>query len=490
MLRRLALFAVLLVAACGGDEGGDSTVPAEPWGSLRRDSSNSGLSSGRLENNQGIVTLLNGEVGGVTLSTPILASNGRIYLGTANGLVALDNTGAEQWRFDRCELSTTDGPCPSDTCVEVGPINSTPTVTANQDIVFGSDGVGNEGGFIFGVHDDGDSFTCGWAVRPSDVSPNFRVRSSPVALIDQIDRSLISAFVGTSDGRLEALNGDGTTKWRFPDGELTLGDLTSSPAFSINVLYLTDPAGVLYAVDLAGRQLWRVALGAIDGDLTLLPSPGAGESVYAFGVENSVFAINRDGTQKWRFPLPVPIAGSLAFATVGLTEPDGIVSFDTGVFVVDELGTLYILRDETGGLLELFRCSLSGEDCIPDTCEPDEGVCIPDELRCSLSDEPCTPQDCPTDQGTCVATDAVFPIGPDPVPVQTSPAISSEAFAVVGSADGRVCARSFQGLVPEDPAWEDGCVAIGDDLPTRSSPAIGSDGVIYITTDSGLYEIR
>ena len=74
--------------------------------------------------------------------------------------------------------------------------------------------------------------------------------------------------------------------------------------------------------------------------------------------------------------------------------------------------------------------------------------------------------------------------------MQTSPAISSEAFAVVGSADGRVCARSFQGLVPEDPAWEDGCVAIGDDLPTRSSPAIGSDGVIYITTDSGLYEIR
>ena len=100
MSRWLALCAVLLIAACGGEESGNSGVPAEPWGSLRRDSANSGLSSALLENNQGIVTLLNGDVGGVTLSTPIIASNGRIYLGTENGLVALDNTGAEVWRFE------------------------------------------------------------------------------------------------------------------------------------------------------------------------------------------------------------------------------------------------------------------------------------------------------------------------------------------------------------------------------------------------------
>jgi hypothetical protein len=37
---------------------------------------------------------------------------------------------------------------------------------------------------------------------------------------------------------------------------------------------------------------------------------------------------------------------------------------------------------------------------------------------------------------------------------------------------------------------QNGCIELGDGLQTLSSPSIGKNGVIYVTTQKGLYAIR
>ena len=84
------------------------------------------------------------------------------------------------------------------------------------------------------------------------------------------------------------------------------------------------------------------------------------------------------------------------------------------------------------------------------------------------------------------------------VPVQTSPVVSGDLFIVIGTADGQVCARAQDDTVPNDEAannpWLDGfgCVDLDpeDDSPTLSSPIIGTNGRIYVTTAAGLYVIE
>jgi hypothetical protein len=82
-----------------------------------------------------------------------------------------------------------------------------------------------------------------------------------------------------------------------------------------------------------------------------------------------------------------------------------------------------------------------------------------------------------------------------PVTVEASPALSADLFVVVGTTDGRVCARNLDNTVPGDDddqanPWLSGCIALGDGQPVRSSPAIGPGGAIHVTTDSGLYIIK
>jgi hypothetical protein len=140
----------------------------------------------------------------------------------------------------------------------------------------------------------------------------------------------------------------------------------------------------------------------------------------------------------------------------------------------------------------LGRCSNNrNQVCIyPDACPTAE--CNPDTNRCTAEDVPCTP--CPPD-GTCEPLDGFFVAG-EPVEIETSPILSSDPFVVIGTPDGRVCARGLDGtvpgqvLTPPTEAWADGCIELPNDNPTRSTPIISAGGQIYVTTDDGLYAIQ
>ncbi len=464
MLHRWLLSALLLASGCSsGGGGGGELIPLTPWSSLRHDNSNSGLGIGTIEDNKAQVrfSVALGSVADHPIS-PALGDGGLVYVGTSDGLLSLTDTGSERWRFRYCNIADGAIPCTtaSDTCIPVGPIVTSPVVTANDDLVIVA-----ASGFVFAIHDDNNSaFTCLWASHPSRV-PSAPTRSSPQVLIDPSDLNLLSVFVGTDDGQLVALNGDGSTKWRFPNSPGLMDALTSTVAISTGAMVLlTAPDSFLYALDLTGRQLWRRAVDAALGGDNLLTSPAVALTTYTVGTGGMVSANNPDGSVKWRYQAQHPILGSPAFVSQSIDELDGDRTIEPVVYVVDQTGLLYGLRDSSGLELVEKLCSGTGDD-----------------ISCTF------PEDCPSGQ-TCDAPPVPLPLTTGTVPVESSPAIAGDLFAVVGSADGRLCARALDGTVPDDPAWQSGCINVGNGNPL-SSPVIDRDGNIYVTSNGVLYAI-
>jgi outer membrane protein assembly factor BamB len=512
MLRPGALCVLLVLVACsdGGGSSGGTSIPALDWAGFRRDGANSGVGRGSVGSNSGTVELLTADLGGVTSSTPVIGRDRRMYIGTGDGLLALDDDGNTRWRFDVCALPA-DGDCSAGTCVEVGSISSSAAVTPDDDIVVASDGTGGIPGHIFRIHDDGDSFTCVWRFRPLAADPDFGVHSSPLAVIDGTDLSLLSAFVGTNEGRLRALGGDGSPTWQFPARAPLPGDLSSTPATgAFGGLFVQSPDGFLYALDFAGRSLWRFETGRVESSSAFLPSPAVASAVYAVGSGPSVVAVNPDGTLKWRVRTLAPVPGSPSVAgdvtrelkcsdsnlncrsdadcptetcSEGRCTQSGkdcdsdedcptetcraVDVFDTAIRVVDGDGTLYGIRD-TGGTLAVFRrCSGSNSD---NDCDDDD--------------------DCDAGQ-VCEERTALLPMwSGGPIAVSASPIVSADLFNIVASEDGLVCARRLDGTVPDAEVWQTGCVSIGGGARILSSPILDQNGRIYVSTDLGLYVIR
>ena len=132
-------------------------------------------------------------------SSPGIATDGTIYVGSDNGLLyALNPDGTEKWMF------TTDKP-----------ISSSPLIDANGTIY-----VGSHDGNLYALNPDG---TEKW-IFTTDASISSSV------LIDAKG----TIYVGSQDGELYAINPDGTEKWSFATGE---------PIYSSPVL---DADGTIY----------------------------------------------------------------------------------------------------------------------------------------------------------------------------------------------------------------------------------------------------
>ena len=560
MRSRLALGLAVVLAACsGGGSSSTSSVPSLPWGTFRHDNSNS-AAAGAINSNLGRVTPLSNlcptpptpnpqRPCGATLSTPTIDKNGNLLIGTANGVISLDPNGTVRWTFDECVLSGGPAPTPSPIPVPVGSVSSSPAVTAGGTIVFGSDATDTRPGYLFAVEERGTTVECNWVLQPS-AGPASGIKSSAALQIDALDLSLSSVFVGGNDGRLLAVNSDGTVRWSVLS-DATTSAITSTPAVDINSnIYITSADGFLSAVEFGGRLLWRFPVG-VSPAAPLLPSPAVSTTVYAIGSAASLFAVNPNGTQKWQFTPPNPTSGSPAYLSETFNQGASNV-VDTIVYVVDTQGTAYGLRDLNGTILQLQRCSNNPnnptQDCRTDSCPPPL-ACSANTDRCEVPaptsgqrqpgdsqgttvlptptpGEACSRDTCVLDNhGTCTVYDGTMLIPDAPVGISTSPVLSGDLFVVVGTSDGRVCARTLDppyGVVPgynlEPPTatWGDGhcnlttsqaclkdtdcptdescvpggCIELGDGLPTLSSPIIGENGTIYVTTANGLYVIK
>ncbi|MFC2142885.1 PQQ-binding-like beta-propeller repeat protein [Candidatus Aenigmatarchaeota archaeon] len=125
-------------------------------------------------------------------------------------------------------------------------------------------------------------------------------------------------YVGTQNSDMYAVNPDGTEKWVFDAGEPVESEaypgnfhgIISTPAIdSSGVIYFTSLANYLFAVNPDGTEKWKFPVKrsdsiwcspTIDDDGTIY----IGSYIYEKGSSDEVgylFAVNPDGTEKWKF---------------------------------------------------------------------------------------------------------------------------------------------------------------------------------------------
>lgn len=519
MHQRLVLCLSILLAACssGGSSTPVPTVPALPWESFRHDAANSAVGN-IVGDNAGNVTPIPFAAGTMTGSTPAVDQRGNVFVGTADGLFSFKKNGEFRWQFTECPCPVKI-PCPYPTAppngiprIPVGPIRSSPNVTAGSTILFGSDPTddvpGPDGaGALFAIQDDKDAGAgfvpgCYWAFRPPNHTHEYRVRSSPISFVNALDLSLQSLFFADSEGMLRALNPDGTVRWEREAGGR---EITSSPAidFSGNI-YTTTPDGVLTVFQLTGNPAWSADVGVPPTDPApeLLTSPLIGTNAYVVGEGGALYSRVPNGQQRWTFTPTNPIVASpalilLSFGFQALTVTDVVVEgldVDTNVYAV---------RDSTGETLQLQQCNAgTHESCRMDSCAPTGGTCVNNRCVGGSGAIGCTRDSCLPNNGSCeiIPTFGPQPLAPDQT-VSTSPIMSTDAFIIFGTDQGNVCARAVNGNILAAANWNQnpdlpGCIQLKDDNgvpdngPVLSSPAIGLNGQIYITTPSGLYIIQ
>lgn len=118
-------------------------------------------------------------------------------------------------------------------------------------------------------------------------------------------------YVTSWDGRLQAINSDGTKRWDFRFG----ADTISSPAIgSDGTVYFGSRNRRIYAVTAAGKKLWDFKTG---GWIDAAPALGADGTIYCGSFDHKFYALQPDGRKKWEFATAGPIGSSAAIDTAG-----------------------------------------------------------------------------------------------------------------------------------------------------------------------------
>ena len=238
------------------------------------------------------------QTGDMVSSSPALASDGTIYVGSNDGkLYALNSNGTLKWSY------------------ATGPIEFSSPAIGTDGTVY----VGSRDRNLYAIDPDG---TLKWKYATMD-----EISGSPALAGDG------TVYLGSRDKNLYAINPDGTRKWTFPTDSLVWG----SPAIGADgTIYVGSVDGKLYAFNAVGTLKWSYAAG---GAITVSPAIGADGTVY-FGSwdNNKLYALNTDGTLKWSFNTGGALhGGSPAIGTDGTIY---IGSVDHKVYALNPDGTL------------------------------------------------------------------------------------------------------------------------------------------------------
>lgn len=267
------------------------------------------------------------------------------------------------------------------------------------------------------------------------------------------------------------------TKWAFDSG----GPIDSSPAIGADdTIYFGNMAGEFLAVNSDGSLKWKYAFGK-DIDIYASPAIGADGTIYvgamtAWGLENPRFcnsgscgwgglaAFSPEGKLKWAVPLPEVVT-----STSPVIGSDGTIYIGSGSYY--EYGKLYAF-DPSGQLL------WSGE-----LANEESGFAAAPAIFAD---------------GTIFAQDAFLNQDGVKQGVMTylwtqfsSPVIDASGTAYFGI-DGNMVAAFQTGAGYVRPTWG---ITFSDGSGNRgriaSSPALGSNGVLYIGHENGsLYAIN
>ncbi len=231
------------------------------------------------------------KVTGAIDSSPVVAADGTVYVGSVNGtLYALRGaTGDIRWEFNAGSF-----------------ISSSPALGRDGTLYFGTGS-----GRLIAVSSTGQER---WSFQTEDV-----ILSSPAIGGDG------TIYVGSSDRQVYALTKEGQLKWRFVTGGAVLG----SPAIGWDgTVYIGSSDQTLYALNSNGTLKWSyLTNGIIDAS----PVLGADATVYFACGDAYFYALNPDGRNdqrlKWRTDMRAVSASTAAVRGDGVI----IVGADDGI---------------------------------------------------------------------------------------------------------------------------------------------------------------
>ncbi|WP_320170656.1 PQQ-binding-like beta-propeller repeat protein [Maridesulfovibrio sp.] len=261
-------------------------------------------------------------------------------------------------------------------------------------------------------------------------------------------------YVGGSDGVLYALKTDKTEKWKYQ----TTGEIYSPPTIgSDGTIYVGASDQILYALNSDGSEKWKYQAGSSIG---YSPAIGNDGTIYVATNDGKLYAVNSDGSEKWIYD------SGKRFNSAPVIGPDGTVyveASDDNLYAIQPDGTLKWTYEASGSVY--FPPAIGSNGVIyfgSDGADQNLYAVRPDgTLKWKFK----------TDTG-----------------ISSSPAIGSGGVIYFGTAgaadddqDGYLYALNADG----SERWKyttEGYVG---------SPAIASDGTIYIhTLNSKLYAIK
>jgi outer membrane protein assembly factor BamB len=288
-------------------------------------------------------------------------------------------------------------------------------------------------------------------------------------------------YFGTkgSDSSLYALYPNGTRKWKFPANGL----IWATPAISEEgIMYITTWGGdrYFYALNLDdGTEEWSIK---IEASSTSSPSIAEDGTIYFGDDDNIIYALNPDGTEKWRYTTGYNVNGAPAICI-----QDGTIYIGSGdnyLYALYPNGTLR-WRFETGD-------HIKGSASIA----PDGTIYIPSfdgylyalypngtlRWRVSTGDSLAAAGIALGKLGTIyVGTEMLRAYNPDGTlkwMMDAQGYIDGTAPAV--SADGTIYVSAGNCLVAINPDGTEKWRNVISDEQVRSSPSIGLDDRVYV----------
>ena len=193
-----------------------------------------------------------------SLSTPAVAADGTIYVGSFGGtLLAFSPEGKQLWEFPTGKE-----------------IRSSPAIADDGTVYFG----GRDRQF-YALTPQGKMkwkfATGGWVDSSAAIAANGTV------------------YFGSWDRNFYAVNPDGTPKWKFTAG----GVVNSSPAIALDgTIYFGAHNRKFFALDPEGKVRWTFPVGA---EIASSPAIGYDGDVYFSSADGNLYRLKADGTEVW-----------------------------------------------------------------------------------------------------------------------------------------------------------------------------------------------
>jgi len=306
------------------------TVFSQPanssWPLDRHDAKNTGYSSYAGPSN-GILKWQYLLPSNVVSASPVIDTDGTIYISNAGSVFAINPDGSQKW-----QLTLNSG----------GTCDCSPAISGDGTIYIPS----GKNDF-YALNPDG---TLKWTYK----APNSFQYSSPTIGQDG------TIYVGCNLDLL-AISPDGSLLWKYRVGE----NISSTPAIALDgTIYVRSRTKYLCAINSDGSLKWKIELGSVTSGGGLSPVIADDGTIFTNGTVsyasdynvwdvNGLFAINPDGTIKWSFNSISP-AGTGTGGFVPAIDPSGNIYL--GGEVNDLLNTsAFFALNSSGNLLWSYQ---------------------------------------------------------------------------------------------------------------------------------------